>query len=179
MRFTSTRPGGAGSSDLWESTRPDRDGAWATPTPLTELNTEEAECCGTTDEADRLMVYASRRGGLTASDLFVATRASTTEPWGGVTAAAELNTADTESNPHVREEGRLLVFDSDRPGGAGLRDLYFSQRAAVSEPWGEPVRLTELASPGNDRDAWLSLDGRRIYFTSDRTGDFEIYVASR
>jgi hypothetical protein len=34
MRFTSTRPGGAGSSDLWESTRPDRDSAWATSTPL-------------------------------------------------------------------------------------------------------------------------------------------------
>ena len=41
------------------------------------------------------------------------------------------------------------------------------------------VRITELATSSDERDAWLSPDGHRLYFSSNRSGNFDLYVASR
>lgn len=42
-----------------------------------------------------------------------------------------------------------------------------------------PQELTGLSSAGDDRDPWLSVDGLRMYFASNRAGTNDIYLATR
>jgi Tol biopolymer transport system component len=42
-----------------------------------------------------------------------------------------------------------------------------------------PERLSELATEALDEDPWVSPDGRVIYFSSERSGNREIYAAER
>ncbi len=58
-------------------------------------------------------------------DLWVTTRASTSEPWGeSVKLGQTINTPDTECHPSITADGLVLVWDSDRPGGQGSQDLW-------------------------------------------------------
>src|SRR5205814_104093 len=47
--------------------------------------------------------------------------------------------------------------------------------AAVIEA-GDVRRLPDV--PGDERDPWLTPDGKTLYFTSDRDGSLSIYTAS-
>jgi len=72
---------------------------------------------------------------------------------------------------------------NNRPGGFGGFDIYVSQRARVSDPWGEPKNLgTNINGPSNEQTPALSLDENRLYFASDRSGglgSFDLYVSRR
>ena len=39
-------------------------------------------------------------------------------------------------------------------------------------------RIDELSTDSDERDPWLSPDGRELYFSSDRSGQYAIYVAA-
>ena len=67
---------------------------------------------------------------------------------------------------HARpsEDGRTLVFASDRPGGKGGIDLYITSRATASGPFDPPQPIAELNTPGTESSPWLSADGCRLYF---------------
>jgi Tol biopolymer transport system component len=59
----------------------------------------------------------------------------------------------------------------------GAADLYVSSRKSTSEPFSERVPLTDLNTVDDERDPWLSPDGTQFYFSSDRAGQYAIYVA--
>ena len=46
-------------------------------------------------------------------------------------------------------------------------------------PFSTIIPIAELNSAFADEDLWLSPDGRTIYFSSDRTGNREIHIATR
>jgi hypothetical protein len=58
-----------------------------------------------------------------------------------------------------------LFFMSDR---SGSRDIWTSKRATARDPWGPPVIVPELNSFFGDYGPAVSLDGLRIWFTTDR-----------
>ncbi|MEP3389099.1 MAG: OmpA family protein [Reichenbachiella sp.] len=71
------------------------------------------------------------------------------------------------SSPTINEDGTVLVFSSDRPGGFGASDLYIS----IKEPqgWSEPRNLgPDVNSEGRDGFPYL-YDGQ-LYFSSDGHG---------
>lgn len=80
---------------------------------------------------DELSLYfGSRRAGtLGLSDIFVATRARTSDPFtNAVSLGPTVNSAANDLPLFVSTDGCVLYFSSDRPGGAGGRDLYRSTR---------------------------------------------------
>ena len=104
--------------------------------------------------------------------------------------SAPVNLGSTINFPNAWEyqvaispDGLSLYFDSDRPGGYGKRDIWVSQRASVDEPWGTPQNLgPNINTPSNDSAPFVSLDGHRLYFHSNRPGGFggaDIYVSRR
>jgi Tol biopolymer transport system component len=71
-----------------------------------------------------------------------------------------------------------LYFMSNR---AGTRDIWTARRASADDPWGSPSRVAELSSSTSDWAAAVSLDGLRIWFSSDRleVGRGQIWASSR
>ena len=76
-----------------------------------------------------------------------------------------------------------MIFQSDRPGGEGLNDLYISRRHNAKDNfgWQSPVALTDLNSPLNEQTPWgfsNESGGATLYFTSNRpggVGNFDLY----
>jgi Tol biopolymer transport system component len=58
-----------------------------------------------------------------------------------------------------------------RPDGYAGFDLYVSQRASLTAPWGEPQNLgPNINTSSSEQNPALSLDEHILYFTSDRPG---------
>jgi hypothetical protein len=70
-----------------------------------------------------------------------------------------------DEDPTFTADQLELYFMSTR---AGTRDLWTSRRGAAEDAWGAPTRVAELSSPASDWAAAVSLDGLRIWFSSDR-----------
>jgi hypothetical protein len=71
----------------------------------------------------------------------------------------------------VLSKNELTVyFASDRPGGAGLDDLWFATRESVAAPWGDPHNMREINSAAADSLPMLSYDEHVMFFQSTRPG---------
>jgi Tol biopolymer transport system component len=60
-----------------------------------------------------------------------------------------------------------MFFFSDRSGN---RDIWTSRRPSATDPWGDPTVVSELNSAFPEEGPSISLDGRRIWFVTDRDG---------
>ncbi len=88
---------------------------------------------------------------------------------------APIDTSNYEDNPCLSPDENCLVFESNRPGGAGKEDLYVCFRAADGS-WGEPRNLGKAVNTAdNERFPGFSPDGRYLFFGSDRNGNFDVY----
>lgn len=83
-------------------------------------------------------------------------------------------------HPAVTESGDTLVFSSDRPGGFGETDLYYSIRK--NGKWGIPVNIgTQINTSGKEEFAFLTdhhLNGQYLIFASKGrfgNGGFDLY----
>jgi Tol biopolymer transport system component len=134
--------------------------------------------------ADGLTLYFSstRPGGSGDSDLWRATRQSTSEPFGSVENLGPVVNGPTyDGDPAVSSDGLMLFFASDR-GGVGGSDLWVTIRRSVNDPFGSPMSLGPGVNSGvfEGRPA-LSADGSTLYFMSDRPGGYggvDIWEAS-
>jgi hypothetical protein len=141
---------------------------------------------GSCISADGLSLYfdSDRPGGLGGGDIWVATRASISDPWiDPVDLSSSVNSSDWDLGPSVSGDGLELYFGSARPGGAGDWDVWVSTRETVSNPWGKAVNLgPTVNSVGYDGHPFVSHDGLMLFITSNRPGgygDWDIWLARR
>jgi Tol biopolymer transport system component len=109
---------GAPDTNLYAAMRPDASAAWQSAVELPALNSAWQDTDPALFADGRALVFVSRRttqGG--TADLFRAARpdasslfASPPEP------IVELNTADSEEDPWISQDGRHVLFVSDRTG---------------------------------------------------------------
>jgi Tol biopolymer transport system component len=84
-----------------------------------------------------------------------------------------VNSSANEAGPALSGDGLSLYFYSTRPGGLGDNDIWVSQRATTSDPWGAPVNLgAPINSTATDFVPSFSSDGHWMFFASARTGGF-------
>ena len=178
LYFGSDRADGSGGSDLWVSTRPSTDAEWSAPVNLGPVvNSEKSESTPSIS-ADGLELFFSdwgdpRPGGHGSVDLWVTTRASKDDAWGEpVNLGPTVNGEGYEVTPEISSNGLELYFESERPGGLGLDDLYVSTRPSTDAEWGEPVNL----GPTINGELWehcptISGDGLTLFFDLDIPGN--------
>lgn len=100
------------------------------PQPVVELNSS-ANDLRPSVRFDRREIFLSsnRPGGFGQDDIFVSTRQNAADPWAmPVNLGPVINTPFTDTQPALSEDGTMLFFTSNRPGGSGLVDLYVSTR---------------------------------------------------
>jgi hypothetical protein len=135
LYFTSNRPGGLGDFDIYSSTW-SPSGGFTVPVLVTELSSPGRDT-RTALSRDGLEIYiTSNRAGsmvgaddLPSLDLWVATRASTSDPWSApVNLGPTINTGSNEGAPALSWDGMTLYFYSNRPEGLGGNDLFVTSR---------------------------------------------------
>ena len=194
--FSSARPGGYGSDDLWMVTRESLDEPWGEPVNLgPSVNTGASEGYPSIS-ADGLTLFFSemfgstiarplRAGGIGGQDLWMVTRPTTESEWGTPTnLGSVVNSTADERSPCISSDGLSLYFASNRPGGSGTLDLWVSTRADVDSPWTAAVNLGPAVNSGDDdADPSLSADGLTLFFASwgrpGGSGSHDLYVATR
>ncbi|NIO09759.1 MAG: hypothetical protein GTO40_17845, partial [Deltaproteobacteria bacterium] len=103
-------------------------------------------------------------------------RATIEDAWGDpVNLGPLVNTVSNDVSPSISADGLVLLFDSDRPGGYGAADLWFSTRKTIDDNWGTPVNLgPNVNSAYRDRNVSISGDGFSLYFDSTRPGGYGV-----
>jgi len=171
LYFSSRRArsaGGAASDDfdIWYVVR--NGDSWTDPVNLgSPVNTEKHEANPSVMSDGTLYFQRIDALGALAWDLYVGTRRN------GAYAVPEklagpINTDANEAGPFIAPDGSYLLFQSNRPGGHGVMDLYVTHRTG-SGGWSEPVNLGEpINSPFSDWAPVVSPDGRYLFFGSFR-----------
>jgi Tol biopolymer transport system component len=186
--FASTRPGGSGGFDIWVSWRAHTrdDFGWQPPVNLgTGVNGAFGDFGPTFFENDDIgipnLFFASSRPGVGGVDIY-RSELGANGSFGSAMLIPELSTPHNDFRPTIRPDGLEVFFDSNRPGGIGLRDLWVSMRETTSNAWSTPVNLGPAVNTGfNDTLPALSSDGMTLIFTSDRPGfgGSDLYMSAR
>lgn len=144
LYFDSNRAGGPGplgddgthnGNDIYMSIL-QNDDTFGAATLVAELNTPSIER-QTTIRRDGLEIFfgSNRPGGYGFFDLWVSTRATTSDPWSPpVNLGPVVNTAFTDGGPAISADGTVLYISSNRLGGFGSFDLYVSTRTKLHGP---------------------------------------------
>lgn len=194
LYFTSRRSptcGNTGLEDIWVSYRRDRsdDLGWEPPVHLGcegdgYVNSSARDLVPAFFEdkdGHEVMYFASLRSGIAHHYQSVMRPDDT---FGPATPVADLNgpPAVADLGITVRRDGLEVFFLSNRSTGAPLSSMEFwtSTRDSLDAPWSPPVPVPSLGSPAlaQGRIA-LSFDGRELYFTSGRGGNWDLWVARR
>jgi hypothetical protein len=178
LYFTSTRPGGWGSLDLWVAKRNSIDQSWSDPENLGKpVNTSAAEGFPSIS-SDRLSLYyaSDRPGGSGGGDIWQATRTSIEANWSEpINLGPNVNSPSEELSCCISPNGTELFISSNRPGGMGGYDLYVARRATTDQPWSDPVNLgPPVNGSASDGGVSISLSNNilMLFIHSDRVGGF-------
>jgi Tol biopolymer transport system component len=177
--IASDRSGGKGGLDVWVATRSDRGAAWSAPVPVDALNSSGDEIPRPPGQGQLVMPLAVRpASGSAQYQIEFASRAAADAGWNAPVVRGDLDTANTDVDGFLLDDGLTVYFSSDRAGQGG-QDLFVATRPSVDAGFAQFEALSALNSSSDDRDPWLSADGSELYFTSDRTGNLKIYRATR
>jgi len=182
MFFVSDRPGSLGN-DIYTTTRSALDMPWGAPLRVEGLSSSASEVGPRPLPGDDGMFLCSDRvaeGSVGVLDLWLFEHTdfeagTYSEP----VIVGPLSTASSECMLMMAKSGLEVVFDSDRPGGMGLSDLWSAVRDSPEAELEPAFPLENLNSNAEDRDPFVSPDGRELYFSTARDGTWDIWWARR
>ncbi|HEY3027865.1 MAG TPA: hypothetical protein VGJ55_17080 [Pyrinomonadaceae bacterium] len=191
MFFQSKRPGGLGGIDLWVSQREHThdDFDWQLPVNLGPGVNSAADDNGPSyfdnqeDGAPQLYFGSSRPGGLGAADIYLSEQTADGS-FGPAILVTELSSPMNENRPSIRHDGLEIFFQSNRTGSiGGSSDLWVATRDSTLDAWSTPVNLgATINTIFVEQNAYLSSDGKTLFFSSDRPGGFgglDLYMITR
>lgn len=133
-------------------------------------------------------LYFTRCGdetnGLGDCDIYRARHLGNNE-WGEVENVGEtVNTVYWESQPHISPDGKVLFFTSNRKGGFGGTDLYFSLYDHNRDAWGPAQNMGPVINTSqNEVTPYFHKINQTLYFSSTGQltsfGGFDIYKSRR
>jgi hypothetical protein len=146
----------------------------------TPLNTRQNEGAQTLSSNGRYMYFTAcdRPGGMGSCDIYFSSfnEGKWSEPYD---LRAPVNSSHWESQPSISADGKTLFFSSNRPGGMGGKDLWYSIMNDKNQ-WITPVNMGDrINTDGDEMSPFIHFDGKTLYFASDGRvglGGFDIYM---
>ncbi|HTU59974.1 MAG TPA: hypothetical protein VMF89_16090 [Polyangiales bacterium] len=179
--FSSDRADDSAGLDVYRATRSTRDGAWSEPERVSELSSQDDELVSSIDEAEQRILLARRTRSDDDDDeddneddydIFLAERATRSEPWQPPSPVSELNSDRGESDAFLVGSGLELIFSRND-------DLMLAERTSPDATFDRIEPMQALNSTERERDAWSNSAFTYVVFSSDRAGSFRLYEASR
>ncbi len=158
------------------------DNGWGTSVNAgAPLNTSSNEGAQTLSSNGNYMYFTAceRAGGMGSCDIYFSafSNGQWTHPYN---LGPPVNSSAWESTPSVSADGNLLIFSSNRQGGFGGKDLWYSL-LSENGTWSHPVNMGDkINTLGEEMSPFIHFDGRTLYFASDGRpgmGGFDIYLA--
>ncbi len=97
-------------------------------------------------------------------------------PFESVQLVTALSSGADDDDPDLTRDQLEVFFDSHR---AGSSDLWTARRATVTDGWSAPDPISVLNTVANEEHPAISQDLLTLYFTSNRTGDADVWFATR
>jgi len=151
-------PIGSGATDIYSSVLLE-DGTYGPRVSVAELNSSSVDRQPAIRRDGLEIFFASDRPGSVSNlDLWVATRARTSDPWSApVNLGSVVNSTFTDARPALSFDGTTLYFQSTRPGAVGCTsatgpcvfDLWVTTRSRLDE--GERGDPGDGDGDGDDR----------------------------
>jgi len=181
LLFNSTRvvEGAKGGFDIFVSTRSSRDADWSMPELVPALNSADSDMAAVMNEDQTVVVFhRSIAGDL---DLYVSSREAPGDDWALPTRLDGIDTSDAqEADPWLSADGQTLYFNSNRTGGSGDSDIYRTTRLNTATVlFSIPDEVTEVNSEFHEANVALARGTRYLVMSSARSGDQELWEASR
>lgn len=175
MFFTSRRAGGVGDEfdedqfyfeDIYMSVK--KDDKWQTPVLVGDsVNTKGHDACLYISPDAQLMYVYRFEGGDKDGGGSIYEVKKDGENWGEVKKLdASINSRYWETDASLNAYGTVIFFTSDRPGGAGERDIWMMKKLPNGN-WAEAQNLGgTINTPYNEEGPYLHPDGKTLYFSS-------------
>ena len=109
--------------------------------------------CERSDGLGRCDIYYSRFDG---------------QSWSaGTNIGPPVNTSFWEAEPSISANGKMLFFASNRPGGKGGMDIWYSVKGSDGL-WQEPKNAGDsINTAGDEMSPFIHFDGKTLYFSSN------------
>jgi hypothetical protein len=158
---------------------------FGTPTMVTEL-ASSSRTDNPTLTADLLQIFFTTDRVSGNGDVWYATRASASEPFGTPAPVTAVNGDSFETSSAISADGLTLWFGSDRAGGVGAVDIWVSQRPSRSGAWSTPVNVVALNTADDDiprppgqHNLVMPMSSTKMTANNPVAGNYQTYLAPR
>ncbi len=167
--FASSRDGGIGGEDIyfsrWEK------GRWTNPRNLgrpTNSKYNEGAMCLSPDGDEMFITICGGPDSYGGCDIYVSDKKG--DRWGEPrNLGKNVNSSWWDGHPTLSPSGDTLYFASDRFGGFGGIDIYYTYR--TKKGWSKPKNIGYPLNNARDQTSpFLHIDGRTLYFSSSGHG---------
>ena len=176
LYWASDRPGGLGDLDVWLATRASRSAAWGTPHDVRALSSQAKDLPRPPGQRGAIMPVSSDREQRGYYAILFAHWSDATREFIEPEPVPELRFERASTVDAFLTDDGLTCFYVTGPA-FGAADIYVASRRTTDAPFEHLTPLTGINSASDERDPWLSPDGSRFFFSSDRSGQYAIYEA--
>ncbi len=170
--------------DIYVSSR-DSNGNWLPAQPFAAVNTDGNEGSHALSADGKTFIFTAcnryiMSTGADACDIYITKKVG--NKWSEAKRISKaINSEYFESQPSLSADGKTLFFASNRPGGFGNIDIWFSE--FKNGNWTKPRNCgAKINTPYDDEMPFIHPDGKTLYFSSEGhpgMGEKDIFVSKR
>jgi hypothetical protein len=167
----------AAEFDLWQLSRATTAETFASPTtsPFAQVNTAQNERDPHLSRDGLTLYFAATT--MQGQEIRVASRQTTTVPFDASAPVAGLSALVT-ADPAVSPDGLVIVY-TGAPVSMMNNQLNYATRMSPTGPFANAQQVPDImaSSAADDGDGQLSRDGCELFFSSNRSGNRDLYYA--